>query len=318
MAGLREQAGVERAFGRKPHAGAVPAEGPGHRGDHADLARAVAVAPAFGDLARVVRIDRLERKLLADLPDHLRRGNHVVHAPAVGAAHVHVLDEAHDVTAPPPMACHVGDLVIVHSALDHHVDLDRRKAGSSRGVDSLQHLCHREVGVVHLAERRVVERIEAHGDAVEPRALQLDRLARESRTIGGEREIRTERRKQRNQLRQVLAHQRLAAREPDLFHAQTDEDARHARNFLEREDRAVRQERVARVEHFARHAVHAAEIAPVGDRDAQVARLPAERILRGRAIPGGRGEIAALGANRNNLLWHGAFLHEIIAEGIVA
>src|SRR5258706_11920372 len=41
VAGLREQAGVERAFGRQAHAGAARAEGAGDRRDDADLAGAV-------------------------------------------------------------------------------------------------------------------------------------------------------------------------------------------------------------------------------------------------------------------------------------
>ena len=41
---------------------------------------------------------------------------------------------------------------------------------------------------------------------------------------------------------QVAAHQRLAAGEADLLHAQADEDAREPRDLLEAEDRLVRQE----------------------------------------------------------------------------
>ena len=99
---LREQARVQRALGREAQAIAVAAEGLRHRGNDADLARAVAVAPALGNLAAVVRVDRLERVALADRLHDLRGGHHVVHAPAVGAAHVHVLDEAHDVPGAAP------------------------------------------------------------------------------------------------------------------------------------------------------------------------------------------------------------------------
>src|SRR5438876_335919 len=73
-------------------------------------------------------------------------------------------------------------------------------------------------------------------------------------------------------------HQRLASREADLLHAQADEDARQPRDLLEAEDGAVRQERVTGVEHLARHAVHAAEVAAVGDRDAQVVHRAPERV----------------------------------------
>ena len=62
----REEAGVEAALGGEPRARAVAAERLRHRGDHADLAAAVAVAPALRDLAAVVRLDRLERELGGD------------------------------------------------------------------------------------------------------------------------------------------------------------------------------------------------------------------------------------------------------------
>src|SRR6266581_6528577 len=55
-----EQARVELALGGEPRARAVAAEGPGHRGDEADLARLVVtrigVAPALGDFAGVIRV----------------------------------------------------------------------------------------------------------------------------------------------------------------------------------------------------------------------------------------------------------------------
>ena len=66
VAARGEEAGVELALGREPRARAVAAERLRHRRDHADLAAAVAVAPALGDLAAVVRVDRLERQLGAD------------------------------------------------------------------------------------------------------------------------------------------------------------------------------------------------------------------------------------------------------------
>src|SRR6476659_8259225 len=56
-----EQTGVELAVGRKARPCAVAAKGLRHRGDDADLSAAVAVAPARGNLARIVGVDRLER-----------------------------------------------------------------------------------------------------------------------------------------------------------------------------------------------------------------------------------------------------------------
>ena len=116
--------------------------------------------------------------------------------------------------------------VFVHPALDHHVDLDRREAGGRGRVDALEHARDREIDVVHRAKRRVVERIEADGDAREARRAQRLRLLREQRAVGGEREI--DARQLGEQLDQPLdvpAQQRLAAGQPDLGHAGLDEDA---------------------------------------------------------------------------------------------
>ena len=83
------------AVGRDPRARAVAAERLRHGRDHADLARAVAVAPALRDLAAVVRIDRLERVDSASIArDDLGGGDDVVEPPAVRVPDVHVLDEA--------------------------------------------------------------------------------------------------------------------------------------------------------------------------------------------------------------------------------
>ena len=66
-----EETGVEAALGGDAGPGAVAAEGLRDRGDQADLAGAVAVAPALGDLTAVARIDRLERELGGDPLDDL-------------------------------------------------------------------------------------------------------------------------------------------------------------------------------------------------------------------------------------------------------
>src|SRR5688572_22446962 len=152
--GAGEQARVQRALGRQPHAVAARAEGLRHGGDDADLAGAVDVAPALGDLARIVGADRLERPALPDPLHDLRRGHHVVHAPAVRAADIHVLDEAHDVPGAAPATGHGQDIAVVGAALDHHVDLDRAQAFGRRGLDALDHLGDRVIRVVHRPEDR--------------------------------------------------------------------------------------------------------------------------------------------------------------------
>jgi hypothetical protein len=94
-----------------------------------------------------------------------------------------------------------------------------------------------------------------------------------------------------DQVLEVAAQQRLAAGDADLLDALVDEDFRDAHDLLEGQQLLARQEGVIVVEDFLRHAIHAAEIAAVGDRDAQVAHAaaaPVDQLALGR-----RGEVAA-------------------------
>src|SRR5437868_6593017 len=66
VAAKPEEACVETPLGRDPRARAVAAERLRDRGDDADLAAPVAVAPAPRHLAAVVRLRRFERQLGVD------------------------------------------------------------------------------------------------------------------------------------------------------------------------------------------------------------------------------------------------------------
>src|SRR6185369_1689604 len=81
----------------------------------------------------------------------------------------------------------------------------------------------------------------------------------------------------------------------------------------------VRQEFVIRVEHLARHAVSAAEVAAVGNGNAQVAHRPAARVGQRRTVVARGGNRRAQGVfDGNDLVRHGVLsLKIIIAEGIV-
>src|SRR5947209_3597966 len=76
----------------------------------------------------------------------------------------------------------------------------------------------------------------------------------------------------------TLPDERPPARDADLLHAVRDEDARQARDLFEGEQLAARQEAVVRPEHLARHAVGAAKVAAVRDRNAQIAQRTAEGV----------------------------------------
>ena len=178
------------------------------------------------------------------------------------------------------------DRVLVHPALDDGVDLDRRETRDVRRFDPVEHASEREIDVVHRAKSRIVERIEAHGDARESGGAQRAGLFREQRPVGRQREIDIGKRGQLlDQPLQVLAQQRLAAGQPNFANAELDVDPREPHDFLECQQFRVRKERIVAPENVLRHAVHAAEIAAVGDRDPQVVHRTAALIdERGTAL----------------------------------
>src|SRR4029079_9446293 len=79
----REEAGEQAPLGRQPGAGAGAAEGLRHRSDDADLPRASAVAPAFGDFTAIVRLHRLEREDRVDAAHDVARALYLLGAPAI-------------------------------------------------------------------------------------------------------------------------------------------------------------------------------------------------------------------------------------------
>ena len=156
------------------------------------------------------------------------------------------------------------------------------QAGGGGGVDRLEHARDRKVDVVHRAERRVVERVEADRHARRaPRpsarapsagaAIPFVVSAR-SGCPGIARELRDE------QL-EVPPEQRLAARQPELLDAVRGERAGESARSP-RTSAAPRRARNAwsRPNDLLRHAVDAAEVAAVRDRDAQIAERPSERV----------------------------------------
>ena len=100
-----------------------------------------------------------------------------------------------------------------------------------------------------------------------------------------------ERRQHRDQVGQVAADERLAAGDPQLLDAERDERPGRPLDLLEAQDLVARQERVVLAEDLLGHAVGAPEVAAIGDRDAQVAHRPAERVGRSGSAIEGRGGV---------------------------
>ena len=130
---------------------------------------AVAVPPALGDLAAVVRVGRLERQLGVDRGRRSRAAGTTSSSrqPLEWPTSMYSMNRRIRPSSRAQRA--IGrTLVLVDPALDDHVDLDRRKPGLARGRDPVEHLGDREVDPVHRPEHRVVERVEADGDPLQP------------------------------------------------------------------------------------------------------------------------------------------------------
>jgi hypothetical protein len=126
-----------------------------------------------------------------------------------------------------------------------------------------------------LAEALAVERVEMHVEAPQAGAYKRPASARQQHAVGGERQIADARngRQTPDQHRQIAPHQRLAAGDAELD-AQPHGDAREALDLLEAQDLA----RARRTPRPLRHAVEAADVAAVGDADAQVVVNAAEAL----------------------------------------
>jgi hypothetical protein len=192
--------------------------------------------------------------------------------------HVHVLDEAEDVAALPEEPRHREDALLVHPALDDHVHLHGQSRLGGR-LDSVEYPLHRKIHVVHRREHGVVERVEADRDALQARVPQGERLLREQRAVGRQRQVETvDRGELLDEALEFTPNERLATGDSDLLDAVRHEYAGQPLDLLEGEQLPAFEEPVVAPEDLLRHAVDAAKVAPVGDRDAEVSQRAPERV----------------------------------------
>ena len=148
----------------------------------------------------------------------------------------------------------------------HDVHLQRREPRRLGGVHGVED--RREIAA--LADRPEPvgpEGVAAHVHPPEPRGRQCGRTAGQAHPVGGHGEvIEPDGRQPGHQVGEPPAHQRLATGEPDGGDPEGSGHPCHPDDLVEREQGRPGQERHA----FLGHAVDAAQVAPVGDRDAQV------------------------------------------------
>jgi hypothetical protein len=148
------------------------------------------------------------------------------------------------------------------------------EAGRRRGVDPGEHARDWEANVIHRGERVVIECVEADGDARKARGFERPGIGGQSRAVGGHGYVGdpVDAGEHRDELLKVAAQQRLAAGQAELRDSLQRERPGQARDLLERQQLGAREEREVAPEDLFGHAVGAAEVAAVGNRDPQVAQ----------------------------------------------
>ena len=288
-----EQAGIKTPVRRNPGPMAVAAEGFADRADEADLARAVVETVTGGHFAAIVGIERNDRPLRRDTVAQFGRSHHLRALPAVAGAHVHVFDETQHMPTAAEVFHQRQHLIFVDAALDHAIDLQRMEACLRCRADAFHHRRHFAASAGHFTEQIGVQGVQADRQPAQARLVQGSGLCGEQRTIGGQRQVVDARNagKPRDQLRQALSQQRLAAGQAQLVDADTRESAHQDFYFVERQARRRIQAVVVR-HLIGGHAVTASEIAGLDHRQTQVAQRPAASIqghARRRARRPGRG-----------------------------
>ena len=145
----------------------------------------------------------------------------------------------------------------------------------------------REVDPVHRPEDRVVERVEADRHPLQPgrrRAARPGARSAEPLVVSVRSTGRPSGRRIAASIAMRSGRSRRTSGSPPVirsFSTPSPTKTRASRvDLLEGQHLVARQERVVPPEDLLGHAVRAPEVAPVGDRDAQVAHRPAERVGR--------------------------------------
>ena len=276
-AGAVVQAQLQIALRRQADAVALAAERVGHGADKAHMApeareghigrRAVAQADPAGGGGAVNRF-----QATADL----LHGHGGVVLPAADGHH---FDEAHLQRHVLGQARDGGDLAVVHAPDGDAVDFHAVKAQFQGPVDAGAGV-GKAVGAGDAGKGLRRKGIQTEIDAVDARRLQCPGHGREEDAVGGQIDLLDAGHgvEGGDEVRQSVAHQRLAAGEPQAAHPQGGENTHQGRDLLIAEDVTVGHPADA----LLGHAVYAAQIAPVGDGNAQIIDGPSELVFHTR------------------------------------
>ena len=156
----------------------------------------------------------------------------------------------------------------------HRIDLCPQ-TGLNTPVQQALPVRHRSVRPRDRTPSRLLHGVDADVDRVQSRPTQRRQTVRQQNTVRRHRNSPNPRDclQHRNQLRAVPAHQRLSSRDSDLCDTEGSRRLCCPNNFLIGQD-----VRVAQMLRMRRHTVKTPQIAPVGNRDAQIADLSSKSV----------------------------------------
>jgi hypothetical protein len=227
----------------------------------------------------------LEREDRVDLVEDPPRGHHLLSLPGVLGVERHVLDES-DLVARLPRPRGEPDQFLVVRPADHDaVHLDGVHAGCLGGAHPRQDGIQR-VAPGHLGEAVPQQRVARDRGAVHPGLRERLREPLEQHAVRRQRDVQLRPRvtEHPDQDREIGANEGLATGHLQAPHPQADERCEQSRELLEGEELVLREPRQA----LERHAVRAAEVAPVGDGDPEVVGDAVEGVDQ-RSVEGHRG-----------------------------
>ena len=244
-----------------------------------DVERLELAQPRRGGPGIDARQQLVARHGIARVPQlRIERGRMRVHSAMRARVLVtdgHVFDKAQVDGAVDGQPCK-GRHILVEPAHYNAVDLNGLKAPSQRRVDAGHGLLE-STQACDLSKQRRVERVERDVNAVKPGIFELRRQLGQQGTVGGERDVLDLRNRAdvANERDDTATDQRLAARQAYAANALPRYQAHKAGDFLGAEQLVVCTGRHA----IGRHAVNAAEIALVGNGNAQVVDIAAKAVM---------------------------------------
>ena len=94
--------------------------------------------------------------------DHFFRGKDFGHIPSIRAAHIHKFNKAQNDAAAFEVFGHGNDLMIIRPLFHNHIDFNVLKASFLCGVNTIQHISHWKINIVHLFKDRVIQAIKTY------------------------------------------------------------------------------------------------------------------------------------------------------------